>query len=324
VKRPLLPTALFVLLAAAPFRLSAIDYSFAIEGGIKGGMTKEYVYEGEKNISRLDWMDNSVPVLSFSGKAEFPNMRETASPKPFMQATLAVAVPVKSGAMEDYDFLLPDNDAPSLYSKHDTYLDKDFTGVFEMGGIFRFWNWEVVPSVGMSYANRKWTAQDGYLQYPVSGPWTGDEPKQKVSGAVISYEQVFLHPFFSLSAGYTVKNRIAFTLTGSISPFLAGETIDTHFLRSTRFYDTLDGGDFFSDGFAWNAGLSILYYPASRKQPAFFIRGAYAAIHNLAGSTASGKIGIDDGTLVIDKGYGAKVESYVAGIFVGMVLYNSR
>jgi hypothetical protein len=48
----------------------------------------------------------------------------------------------------------------------------------------------------------------------------------------------------------------------SSNTFPAGETIDAHFLRSTRFYDTLDGGGFFSDGFAWNAGLSVLYHPA--------------------------------------------------------------
>jgi outer membrane protease len=321
MKHPFLSVALFVFVAGV---LSAVDYSFAIEAGLKGGMTKESVYEGEKCVSRLDWEDDSVSVLAFTGLAEFPNMRETALPKPFVRATLATAVPVISGAMEDYDFLIPGSVVLSLYSQHDAYLDKDFTGVFEMGGIFRFFGWEVVPAVGMSYTNRKWTAQDGYLQCPVSGPWTGDESKQRVSGPVISYEQALWHPFVSLSAGYTVKNRIAFTLAGSVSPFLAGETIDTHFLRSTRFYDILESGSFFSNGFAWNAALSVLYYPAGRKQLGFFLSGGYSAIHDLAGSTASGKTGIDDGTLVTDQGYGSKVESWSVDVSVGMGLHIPR
>jgi outer membrane protease len=320
MKHPLLPAALFVLLAAAPRRVSALDLSFEISSGLKSGMTKEYVYEGEKCVSRLDWTDDGVSVLLFTGQAEFPNRRETASPKSFVRTSLAAAVPMKSGPMEDYAFLLPGSDAPSLYSKHNAYVDKDFTGVFETGGIFRFRNWEVVPAIGLSYTNRKWTAQDGYLQYPVSGPWTGDETKQWVAGPVVSYEQLLLHLFISLSAGYTVKNRIAFTLTGSISPFVAGETIDTHFLRSTRLYDTLDGDEFFSKGFAWNAGLSIRYYPPRQQQLAFFIRGDYGAIHNLTGSAASGTIGINDGTLVIKQGYGAKVESSAMEVFLGMIL----
>jgi outer membrane protease len=324
VKHRFLSVALFVFAAADPLRLSAVDYSFDIGGGLKGGMTKEYVYEGEKCISRLDWADDSVPVLTFAGQAEFPNMRETLSPKLFMRAALTTAVPVKSGAMEDYDFLIPGSTAPSLYSKHDAYLDKDITFDFWMGAIFRFWNWKLVPSVGMSYTNRKWTAQDGYLQYPASGPWTGDEPKQGVSGPVISYEQALMYPFVSLSAGYTVKNRIAFTLTGSISPFLIGETVDSHFLRSVRFYDTFKGGDFFSDGFAWTAGLSIQYYPVSQKQLAFFIRGGYKGISNLTGSTASGKTSLDDGTLVTDEGYSSKIAYYAVNVSVGMVLYIVR
>jgi hypothetical protein len=101
---------------------------------------------------------------------------------------------------------------------------------------------------------------------------------------------------------------------------VAGETIDTHFLRSTRFYGALDGDEFFSRGFAWNAGLSIRYYPPRQKQFAFFIRGAYGSIHNLTGSAVSGTTGINDGTLVIKQGYGAKVESSGMEVFLGMIL----
>jgi hypothetical protein len=56
------------------------------------------------------------------------------------------------------------------------------------------------------------------------------------------------------------------------------------------------------------------------KTACLFYTGNYGAIHNLAGSTASGKTGIDDGTLVIDKGYSAKVESHGAGVFAGILL----
>ncbi|MDR0706348.1 MAG: hypothetical protein LBF60_00535 [Treponema sp.] len=44
-------------------------------------------------------------------------------------------------------------------------------------------NWRIAPSAGFACRNRKWTAQDGFLQYPASGLWTGEDPKQELYGA---------------------------------------------------------------------------------------------------------------------------------------------
>ena len=161
--------------------LSAIDFTYETSIALRNSVTKEYVYEGEKCISRLDWIDNIIPILSFTGQGEFFNV--------IIRTRIDTAVPVKSGVMEDYDFLIEGDSAPSQYSRHDAYGDKDFSCMFETGYRFRFSGWEIPPALGFSYINRKWTAQDGYLQYPVYGKWTGDEPKQNIVGTVISYEQ---------------------------------------------------------------------------------------------------------------------------------------
>lgn len=318
---------LFLLLAAvaiavAPFRLFAADVAWGnfvsveIGGGAGSALTQEYVYEGEKCLSRLDWADAIAPALSIAGSAGFFNV--------MVQARIDMAVPVRSGVMEDYDFLSPGSTEPSLYSRHDAYLDKDFTGVLSVGYVFRLGAWELTPGIGFSYANRKWSAQDGYLQYPVSGMWTGDEPKQTVTGTVISYEQAVWFPFISLSVSRAFS-RFGFAVTGSVSPVLKGETIDTHFTRSTRFYDTLADENFFSGGAAWDVSLALFYYPAGGKHLAFFIRGGYKVIAGLTGSASSGATGaetsfpIDNGTLVIDDGYSSKMERRAAGVSVGIV-----
>jgi outer membrane protease len=95
-------------------------------------------------------------------------------------------------------------------------------------------NWRIVPSAGFVYRNRKWTAADGFLQYPVSGLWTGDEPKQEVHGPVISYEQALWFPVITLKAGYTLKNCFLFSAGGSLYPVMWGDTIDNHLLRSEQ------------------------------------------------------------------------------------------
>jgi outer membrane protease len=49
--------------------LYAIDFAFETTGGIVAGATREYVYEGDKCVSRLDWRDAAVPAMFFSGQA---------------------------------------------------------------------------------------------------------------------------------------------------------------------------------------------------------------------------------------------------------------
>jgi outer membrane protease len=63
----LLWAALLSLSCTIP--LCAFDISFAFGTGILTSAAHEYVYEGGKCISRLDWKDSALPVLSFSGQA---------------------------------------------------------------------------------------------------------------------------------------------------------------------------------------------------------------------------------------------------------------
>jgi hypothetical protein len=69
----------------------------------------------------------------------------------------------------------------------------------------------------------------GYRQYPVYGPWTGTEPKQTVAGTVITYEQALWFLFIPIEAGYILKNRFGFFLSGIINPSVWSKTIDTPF-----------------------------------------------------------------------------------------------
>jgi outer membrane protease len=109
------------------------------------------------------------------------------------------------GRMEDYDFLIAGSNEVSHYSRHESYLDKDFTGTLALSYVIRLGVWNLEPGIGFSYSNRKWSAQDGYVQYPISGIWNGNEPKQSVSGTIISYEQALWFPFISLNVAYRLN-----------------------------------------------------------------------------------------------------------------------
>jgi outer membrane protease len=272
----------------------AAEFAFATEAGVLAGTTNEYVYEGDKCISRLDWKDNAIPVVSFSGQAALFGA--------FLRLEMASAVPAQNGTMEDYDFLVAGSDEPSLYSQHDAYLDKYFDSSLTLGYDLRLLNWRIVSSMGFAYRNRKWTAADGFLQYPVSGLWTGDEPKQEVYGPVISYEQALWFPVITLKAGYVLKERFLFSAGGSLYPVMWGDTIDNHLLRSEQFYDAM------REGFGENINIGFQYNFGGKERIALEVSAGYEKIA-LKGTTAMKETGVSDGELILTEGYSSRMES---------------
>lgn len=76
--------------------LFAVDFTFETSIAIRNATTKEYVYEGERCVSRLHWIDDVIPIFSFTGQAEVSNV--------IIRTKIDTAIPAKSGVMEDYDF----------------------------------------------------------------------------------------------------------------------------------------------------------------------------------------------------------------------------
>jgi plasminogen activator len=288
---------LIFIFCCVSYHASGLDFDFIIDGGIQTGTTQELVYEGGKLISRLNWNDGIVPVSGIAGKMGMYGV--------FIKMGMKFAIPVKSGTMEDYDFLISNSTEPSHYSQHDAYLDKGFSFCVEGGCEFRFLNWTVTPALGFQYRNRKWTAADGYLQYPLTGLWTGNETKTEVNGPVISYEQAVWFPFGALEIGYIYAGRhgkYRYAIGLSLCPYTWAETNDTHFLRSMQFYDTLRGG------ISWSAGCSVEFQPGNPGGIGFIIRSGYESLNTVKGNTASNNTGISSGLLTVDEGYSARME----------------
>ncbi|MCL2558297.1 MAG: omptin family outer membrane protease, partial [Treponema sp.] len=178
----------------AAFSSHSLEVDLMVGAGLRAGTTWELVFEGEKMISALEWNDRAVPSVGFDVRASAGGF--------FLGVEAAFAIPMRSGEMENRDFLLPGSAATSHFSRHNAYLDKDFSASAEAGYKFRLGNFFAAPVMGFGYRNRKWVATGGYLQYPSGSlPWTGDEPKLPLSGPIISYEQAIRYPFVGLEAG---------------------------------------------------------------------------------------------------------------------------
>ena len=270
-----------------------LEIGFLFEAGVRTGITQELVYEGETRISQLDWIDRVAPIVGFTGQVVARNF--------FSRLGVSFAVPIRSGEMENFDFLIADSTAASHYSWHEIYLDKDFTVGIEGGYEFRLGNFHVTPSLGFRYHNRKWTASGGFLQYPVIGPWTGDEPMVGLHGPVISYEQAIWFPFAALELGFNHVfprgSRIRLAASGNIYPHVWVEASDIHFLRNIQFYDSMSGG------IGWRFGISKGVFPGRANGIGFIGYFGREMITNARGPTATSNTGISDGQLIITEGH---------------------
>ncbi|MDR0322265.1 MAG: omptin family outer membrane protease [Treponema sp.] len=301
---------LFLFLCGIQAQSYCLEVDFSFDIGLKGGTTQESVYEDETCISRSDWMDKAVPFTNFSGMFRTNNF--------LFKLNLTLAAPLISGEMEDYDFLIPDNENPSRYAWHTAYLDKDFSCGAEIGYEFLFNYWYITPKIGFQYRSLKWTASDGYLQYPATGQWTGDEQKVYVIGSVASYEQAIWFPYAAVEAGihytFPYEGKLQIAVGVGVYPYMWAETNDTHFLRNLQFNNSLSGG------LGLNYELTVSFFPEHTNGIGFIIRYKNENILNMKGSATSNETGISSGSLLITEGYGSRIETMQSSYTMGIII----
>ena len=301
---------LAVFFLGAPFRSDGLEIDFTFGTGLMTGVTQELVYEGERLLSRLDWIDRAVPNVDLSARISARNF--------FLRFGLTSAIPVTIGEMENIDFL--DRGSPEItnYSRHNSKLDRDFTLGLEAGYEIPLGLWHMTPSAGVRFRNRKWTGSGGYKQYPESGPWTGNEPRVWFNGPVISYEQTIWFPFLALEIGYEHifprEDRARFSITGSLYPAVWVEADDVHFLRNTVFHDSMSGG------VGWSFALRSEFYPRRANGIGFILDLRTERIANVRGSTSSNNTGILTGPPSISEGHSAGTEVTQWYVSLGVII----
>lgn len=238
IKKIILSVFLLVVLNCFLFSENSSIFGFSYETGVglKTGSVEELVFEDEIQISKLLWKQQCVPQFNIECNIKFYSI--------FIRAKYSTVIPIKSGFLEDFDYLTQTENVISHYSMHDLYTDKDYSFSGQIGyniNIVRK-KYQLLPFIGITYQNRKFTAQDGYLQYPViSGSnWTGDEVKTFLTGTVITYEQSIWYPYFG------IENKISFGncsvgLSISYYPYISVDSLDSHILRLAQFYDSMKG-----------------------------------------------------------------------------------
>ena len=272
----------------------------------------EYVFEkGRKDeLSRLEWEEHFVPYLNLRGEFDFWNF--------FTCVSLITSIPVRSGYMRDYDYMLSDTGRPSHFSQHDAMFDKHLEIYPEIGWGIDIWRFYFGASAGFLYRNRKWSATGGYTQYPKQGEyWSDDLPKQEQAGTVITYEESLWAPVLSLYIDFSINERFTIGNTTSWYPYINVKTIDTHILRQTRFHDEMLGG--------WGilTETNVTYRPKTSDIVNFKLGFGYEGLFPNRGTSASGGLGMDT-YLGYDSEIESQLESYLFWLHLGVIIYPAK
>jgi outer membrane protease len=222
---------------AAGAELPAKAYGASFYGGV--GLINisagEFVYDGNRNLSRLDWRSRGAFVFSGGVLVELPK-DWTA------KADLSFGIG-GDGHMVDYDWLVPGQpDGPDDWSDRsispDTRLDHYWSAALSLEKrVLSRANTDFSLGAGFKYTDLQWSAYGGSFIYTnvTFRDFVGDFPDGE---KVITYRQKVPVGFLSVSAMHTSG---AWTLSGALKGGLSFgiKDIDDHWLRGLRFYDNM-------------------------------------------------------------------------------------
>ena len=254
-----LPALAVGLLWLAPSPAGADGLPFTITTGARFGafygVANEYVYNqllspNYKN-SQLVW---PLAPMFFSGAAlSFDSAFGLFATLDVRQGFAGVA-----GTMTDSDFLNGDG-VRTHYSQSSSYAERaNLLDVRAGWDFLRDSGLKVGAFLAFSYMDLKWSARDGYYQYPTSGqpysgsgptyvpgnlnPWSPSETQTPIYGTGIIYETAYAGGSVGVRAGYAFSSILSIDGSFAFTPLLSAATEDNHVARQLDFYSTLNGG----------------------------------------------------------------------------------
>ncbi len=296
--------------------------------GVEFGDIRELVYhplfddegnrDGSKTLSELQWQHLFSPYILAT-----TNLRHK---KFFLDIILRSSIPTRVGEVYNSDFLFPDSSERSHFSMHENYLDKNISFALLAKIPFRVHpKWTILPLLGITIEDRKWSAQNGYTQYP-SGllpsewePITEDSPKESIYGSVISYRQFIVFPSFGLENQIELLDTLIINLGTTIYPYIFIHAIDYHYLRQKEFKDRMHGF------FGIKSSISASLFPFVENQDIGLVLAASFETYATRGDTIMSDIGVQPSTKssnFFKDGAGSK--SSIFSISVGVSFYPDR
>lgn len=270
-------------LMAVPGLGAQVSLETSTSAGVLVGASRELVLDGSYKVSELDW---SMKPLALTG-SELRFSMPTG-----LRASIEVraGVPGYTGRIDDYDFLNWDGDV-THFSEHNCFTEGALLVDALVGWHFSIGQrFALEPFGGLSIMRFKWTARDGYLQYPPEAdppftPWNpATTAKVNVYGTGIVYQQTWYIPQAGLRAAYRFGDAIEAALALGFSPYLIMFDLDNHELRLLDFKGNLSGG--------WLLDPSLNVSWSFSQRARLSLEVSYRAIWGLVGDTVIAGAGV--------------------------------
>lgn len=223
--------------------------------GIRHQTLKESVFQSATKISEISWKPDIEPCVT----------NELAFGVSCVSFTFgfSTAIPVKTGSVEDRDWLFPDSSILSNYSRHENFVDKDYMiyGKVAYTAPVLFGRLSIRTGLGIQYDNEKYAAKNGYYQYSLieNKPVDSNTKKTDVYGTGMTYEISAFIPFCFVDARVRIDEKHSCFLSFDYFPYMFIDSVDMHVMRLTEFYDSMRGGYGFkiATGYAYSLTKKI-------------------------------------------------------------------
>jgi len=272
-------------LAAAPGFADDVTFTASTGTGMIYGVAREFVYtlfnKKSGTISELDW--NLRPLVYAKAGLLMNTVWGFGA-----SLDVRMGIPGKTGLIEDSDwknYPINGDTSKTHYSQNDCYTERAILLDAQVGWVFSLASWITLrPFLAFDLMDFKWTARDGYFQYPPSvppgtpyDPWSAGEAKLPMSGVSIIYQQTWFIPIMGIES----KLRFGENLTGSVSfafsPVVFCNDLDNHILAGFDYYENMWGG------FLLEPKISLDWQVAVRGQLSLAV--SYRYITGLIGTT---------------------------------------
>ncbi|HET6484840.1 MAG TPA: omptin family outer membrane protease [Spirochaetia bacterium] len=241
--------------ASADASIPGVSVSTTATAGAFLGVAHEYIYDQNLAtnymVSELVW---PLEPMAFAGAT----VSADTDIGLFGSLDVEQGFAGPAGTMTDSDFLNGDG-VRTHYSQSTSYAERANLVELRLG-------WDLlsrsVLRVGafgaLSYMDLKWSARDGYYQYPTSGssytvssgtvtpgtyaPWSASETETPLYGTGILYETTYLAAAAGVRARYALGDRFLLDASLAFAPIVDCYVLDNHVLRQLDFYSTLTRG----------------------------------------------------------------------------------
>jgi len=253
-------TGLVILTAffLSPAFAEAANYGFTLSPniGILYGHSEEIVYKDPPYqnfyLSELLW--DLKPLVYVGLVADYGPLDRSVTRGFTAALSFKAGLPLRTGILENRDWLNRDKDFVTWYSRHDTYSRTAVLLDASAGYLWRFAGSLAFSAYGeLSFMHFSWSGKDGYRQYTLETsdgypPWDSGLPKSYYTGEVIQYRQ----NWFVLSPGVSLNwdmNRL-FSMKAffNYSPLIYCAARDDHLVLGTTFFDYPYFGHYLKSG----------------------------------------------------------------------------